>query len=88
MNDYSDLTGEYTHPTKQIVTHGAASMTTQIFAEGGLKKMLTEAHLNGYKEGFEEGYQVGFEQALKTKVRQYLSEALTELKISASKDAE
>lgn len=86
MNDrYSDLTGEYIHPTKKVVTHGAASMTTQVFAGGGLRKKLEKAHMNGYREGFEDGYQSGFEDALKAKVREYLAEALAEMKISAPK---
>ncbi|MDR3480340.1 MAG: hypothetical protein P4L91_06455 [Burkholderiaceae bacterium] len=86
MNEgYSDLTGEYTHPTKGVVTHGAASMTTQVFGEGGLKKKLNEAHLNGYKEGLEEGieegYQRGFEDGLKAKVFALVAQALAQKNI-------
>lgn len=81
-NQYSDLLGRFVHPTKGTVTHGAASMTTQVFTEGGLKKKLDQAHMNGYEEGYrdaaEDAYERGYKDGLKAQVFALVHEALAE----------
>jgi hypothetical protein len=73
--EYSDLTGEFV--TKNgVVISGAASMSTQVFKGGGIKKMCEGAHLRGYGEGFQEGFEAGYEAGLAEKVDRLVREAL------------
>lgn len=76
--NYSNLTGPHLIDKSGVVIHGAASMTTQVFGAGGLRPMLDQAHLNGFKEGFDEGFQLGFEAGLKEKVFKLVDEALAQ----------
>jgi hypothetical protein len=75
MDGYDDLTGEFV-TDKGVTTHGAASMTTQVFKDGGLKKICEKAHLKGFQEGFQEGFEAGYEVGLAEKVDRLVAAAL------------
>lgn len=75
MDGYDDLTGEFV-TDNGVTTHGAASMTTQVFQAGGLKKICEEAHLRGFQEGFQEGFEAGYEVGLAEKVEELVAAAL------------
>jgi flagellar biosynthesis/type III secretory pathway protein FliH len=80
-NDYSDLTGKIIHSKKGMDLSGSAAMTTQVFEKGGLKKMLNNAHINGYREGFDDGYNIGLEEGLNAKVERLVAAALARRQI-------
>jgi hypothetical protein len=84
MGNYDDLTGGFVTDAG-VETHGAASMTTQIFERGGLKKVCEEAHLRGFSEGYREGFESGYEVGLAEKVDLLVAAAIKKHEMEQSK---